>query len=224
MSAGEDFITILTCCGADATAQKVIIADTSGAITKVPYNSGYQFVATECKLTSKQDLYDTIQMLMTEPKSVVVRGKSRLLGLPIVRRSNGPDATFDTAAHRWLLIDLDDIIYPDNMDVNINPYEVIAWVKSFLPHPLNTAECLFKFSSSQNVPRDHIHNPIAHKLYVHLWFWMGDFYDDEYIKFEAALYNTPLDPSLYSAVQQHYIATPKFVGLADPIKQRWGIC
>ena len=134
---------------------------------------------------------------------------------------NGDPPTFAAAAHHWLAIDLDQVGCPDRTDPVTDPEGAIEYLISQLPPEVGEASCWWQFTSSQSL-RGHT------GLSARVWYWSGEQLDDGALARWAEEVNARagrrlVDPALYSPVQAHYVCSPLFRGMADPIPVRSGI-
>lgn len=112
---------------------------------------------------------------------------------------------------------------PVTIDPVSDPDGAIEHLIGLLPPELHDASCWWQFTSSQSLP------DCEDTLSARLWFWLLDPLDDAALTRWALSANKAfggrlIDPSLYRAVQPHYVANPIFEdGMIDPLPRRHGV-
>lgn len=220
----KDTITILTCYAPNALATKRFTMSEEGTIKKQSYSAGMDFLYEERPVSCLADLHSIICELQTEPKKFIIRGKPKPDAEEIVcRRIHNAGAAFDAHPRYWLMLDVDKVPYPDDMNVATNPSQVIGWLKGALPAPFNSTQCVYKFSSSQNLP-EKPGDASQKTVSAHLYFWCDKpVAEDEWKRFFKG-HKAPIDYALFNPVQPHFTANPVFNGMSDPMPERVGIC
>lgn len=220
----SDTLTVLTCHDAGATAAKVFIVLDDGTVQKCGYDAKTYFQYEEIPVSCLNSLCHALVGLEAEPKKLIIRGKPKKDAGNIVRRKvRGEDAAFEPASRRWVMLDVDKREIPDSLDLTANPEEVIKWLLNQLPEPFRKADCLFQFSSSQNIP-EKVGDAPRKVVSVHFWFWCDrPVSDEEWKRFFKIDSLSTVDLSLFNAVQAHYVARPSFRGMDDPMPRRMGL-
>jgi hypothetical protein len=213
-----DSLTVLT---GDKPSAKQVGKGTEGRTeVRQAANSWLHSVET-INVGSLNELHSLIDKLQWVPNKFVIRGKL-IAGTPIhgIRRLLRPHgdvpASFESAARRWVMLDIDDVSLPETLrDVDAKAEAIIAHSVSLLPEPFRTTACVFQWSGSMGFKKD--------KIRVHLWFWLDRPLSDDDLK--AWLQDSPVDLSLFNPVQVHYTANPILdLGVGDdPIQRRVGL-
>lgn len=224
MTDNTDYLTVLTCLGENVAAKQFICME-DGTIQKQNYNAGKLFTHEQKEVSGLECLFTALTVLSNDPSKFVIRGALREdAATMVLRRSNGDGAAFDPCPRRWGTLDIDKLEYPPVLDVETNPDKVIQFIKNSLPEPFKSSQCVYKFSSSQNVP-EKIGEACKQKVSVHLWYWCDRLVSDQ--EWKAFFKQNPcsVDCSLFTPVQPHFTANPIFIGMNDPLsKGRIGLC
>lgn len=219
----KNSLTILTCQRKGKKATKKFSVTGSGAVEKCSFSAGKFFSHEEVTVDNLSELAAALDGLLNEPKKFVIRGMAKENAGDVVRRKNHePDATFDAVARRYVMLDIDKQAIPAYFDVVENPVQVVEWVREMLPTPFRAASCYYKFSASQNVPKQ-IGGAPDSVVSVHLWFWCDRPVSDVEWKRYFSANPAPVDLALFSPVQIHYTARPLFEGMDDPLPSRSGV-
>lgn len=223
-SGQSDCMTILTCAWAGGRAAKKFTVLDDGAIHKEDYNAGKYFQVERAPVSNLQDIKAVLECLGPQKNKLVIRGepKSGLTGI-VRRKMHGEEAAFSPTPRRWVMVDLDKVPYPSYADVIHDPEKVIRAMKDLLPQAFRATRCVYRFSSSQGVPKKVGQEP-PNTVSAHLYFWCDRFLSDAEWKNIFRTNPCPVDQAIYNAVQAHYVADPVFIGMADPVPRRIGIC
>lgn len=178
------------------------------------------FNVSEVSVQSIHDVFDVLRGLQLQDSQAVIRGKL-IAGRDkknILRRSRArgeQPANFESAARRWVMIDVDDLVLRSEwQNVDASAEKIIAHTVRHLPVEFHSVKCVYQWSSSMGVKTD--------KIRVHLWYWLSRSTSDAELK--AWLTGCPVDTALFQSVQLHYTANPIFCsGALDPIKTRVGL-
>jgi hypothetical protein len=194
-----------------------------------PYSRERDFAINTVKLNGFDVMAALLQHLTKLPHTFIVRGEP----LPETNRDHcrrlyypdpetGEAATFAEAARHWFAVDMDKVPHPAHINVAANPDPAIEYLISLLPPELHKASCWWQFTSSQGLP--------GHEdtLSARLWYWNREPLDDIALKRWALAANKSagrkiIDPKLYCAVQPHYIASPVFDSMPDPVPWRHSV-
>jgi hypothetical protein len=222
-----DRLTVLTSVS-DLYATKRIRSDRkTGKVIKTSYGCESHFRVTQVDLTDFDHLCRCLDTLRQRPFAFVIRGEP----LPGIDRNKtrrllhpdpetGEAATFTAAARHWFAVDIDKVKKPVAIDPATDPDAAIEHLIGLLPPELHDASCWWQFTCCQNLPG------YEDTLSARVWFWSLDSLDDAALTRWALAANHGarlIDPSLYRAVQPHYIAAPIFEGLPDPLPRRHGV-
>lgn len=223
MSKQKETVTILKCRPANTKANKTFEAMKDDTIRKISFTAGRYFNYEVEEVSNLDELHNLILKISKEPKKFIIRGKPKPDAKATVRRKiHPPDASFDPEPRYWVILDIDKLKCPEHMDPAKNHEEVVQWALEALTPPFRKVRCIYKFSSSQNVPRRVGEQPDPN-VSLHLGFWCNRRVSDAEWKRYFKAHPGPVDQSLFSAVHIHYIADPEFIGLDDPLPQRIGI-
>lgn len=205
-----DMVTVLRTRGLAAT--KTIGPSANGAPDIVAsYGSSKYYSVRE---ETVEGLSDTIKVLDAIPwDSFIIRGqplrdidRSRCLRRLYADRETGEPATFEAVPRRWLLVDLDSIECPEGTDPCDGP-KAARIARAELPLEFRDAACWWQLTSSA---------AIKPGLRLRLAFWLDkpagtDLLDRWFAK-------SPVDASIFRAVQPIYVARPIVRGVADPVR------
>jgi hypothetical protein len=196
---------------------------------KSSYGCETHFQVRQLDLKGFDHLCKSLERLTKRSSAFVIRGEP-LPGIDVnkTRRLIHPDpaigdpATFAAAARRWFAVDIDKVRKPVAIDPVTDPDGAIQHVIGLLPPELHDASCWWQFTCSQSLPGS------EDTLSARLWFWSHDPLDDASLTRWALAANKSavsriIDPSLYRAVQPHYVADPIFENLVDPLPRRHGV-
>jgi hypothetical protein len=202
----------------------------TGKIVKTPYGCETHFRVKQVDLSGFDHLCKCLDTLTQRPFAFVVRGeplpdtdlvKTRRLLHP--DPETGDPATFTASARLWFGVDIDKVKKPAAIDPVTDPDDAIEHLIGLLPPELHDASCWWQFTCSQSLPG------CEDVLSARLWFWLLDPIDDASLTRWALSANKAfggrlIDPSLYRAVQPHYVADPIFEdGMGDPLPRRHGV-
>lgn len=219
----KDSLTILTCQGQNKKATKEFSVKADGIIEKRSFSAGMFFTHEEKQVSCLEDLSEILEHLLDKPEQFVVRGSPQESAGKIVQRKiHDPNAAFNSASRRYVMLDIDKKQCPAYFNAAKNPIEIVKWVLEMLPAPFRKANCYYKFSSSQNVSK-RVGTTASQEISMHLWFWCNRKVSDEEWKQFFKVNPSPVDNALFSPVQIHYTARPTFHGMDDPLPERSGI-
>jgi hypothetical protein len=198
-------------------------------IIKTPYGRETHFQVKQIALGGFEHMCQCLDILAQRPFAFVIRG-APLPGTTLekTRRlvhddpETGEAATFTAAPRHWFAIDIDKIRRPVAIDPVTDPEAAVEHLIGLLPPELHDASCWWQFTCSQSL-RGH-----EDTLSARLWFWAFEPLDDASLTRWANNVNKGfggrlIDPSIYRAVQPHYIADPIFEYVRDPLPRRHGI-
>ena len=227
MTGTVDHLVVLHSVNGRHATKRIVRHPKTGKITNRSYDKEHHFRVDTIAVDGFANLRAALDHLTEQPFAFVIRGAPVPgVNLKYCRRLLHPDrktdepATFATAARHWFAIDLDHIAAPPLTDPLNDPEAAIEYLIGRLPPELADASCWWQFTSSQSLP--------GHEdtLSARLWYWGAvPFSDDELTRWAAAanVAGKLIDPSLYRAVQAHYVAAPAFTGMTDPLPRRSGL-
>jgi hypothetical protein len=139
------------------------------------------------------------------------------------RRDDPPG--LEPAVRDWVMLDVDkfEVSEEDWNAINpaLYPDEAVRFIIDKLPYYFRDASCWWQFSASQSVfPYRNIS--------LHMFFLLDRTVSDTTMRLWAESQGSvpghlPLDKSVFDCIQPHYIATPRFVGMPDPLTKRSGV-
>lgn len=120
----------------------------------------------------------------------------------------GEPPSLQEHAHHTIPVDFDS---PNDAAVPMTDlYESATYVRELLPPPFNTAACIAQATSNAGI------KPGAR---VRLWYFANRPVADRELK--DYFKHAPVDTSIYGAHQPIYVASPRFIGVADPFPRRF---
>lgn len=122
-----------------------------------------------------------------------------------------PDGTieppcFEPIARRWVAIDLDGIILPEDIDPR---HELVAYLLSLLPEPFCGADLILQMTGSAGFKPG---------VRARLWFWLDQ--STSSAELQRWFTGRPVDLSTFRDVQLIYTANPTLVDVGDPYPKR----
>jgi P4 family phage/plasmid primase-like protien len=221
-STAVETVTVLTCKTPNAKLTKEFMAQADGSITKQSYGAGKFFAYEEKPVVNLADMHALLGELQKQPLSCIIRGKPKAnAGAIVPRKLHGDEAAFEAHPRYWVMLDFDKMVCPAYLNPATAPDDVAEWVKQRLPQPFNTASCIYKFSSSQNVPKK-AGEDAPNTVSIHFVFWLNRPASEAELKAFFKANPCGVDTALFSAVQIHYTASPIFFNMDDPLPQRMG--
>jgi hypothetical protein len=200
------------------------------AVVKTPYGRETHFRVKQVDLNGLDHLCKCLDTLTQRPFTFVIRGEplpeadlAKTRRLLYLDPETGEPATFAEAERNWFAVDIDKVTKPVAIDPVTDPEGAIEHLIGLLPPELHDASCWWQLTCSQSLPG------YEDTLSARLWFWLLDPLDDASLTRWALSANKAfgsrlIDPSLYRAVQPHYVADPIFEnGLRDPLPRRHGV-
>jgi hypothetical protein len=239
--AGFELLRVLRTSRGRDRAGKSYRPDSSGsrhAIKASDYKLGEVFLANAYAVDSFEDFYEYLQEWSTDQTGFIVRGHfanfwgfpqrthliTKRTGYVVYRRSmktHGADGYFDEYPRKLQMLDLDGMPLPEDLSVTRNPEECVKWaVDHLLPPEFRQASFIYQLSSSAGLSK------LDNELNAHLWFITDESYGNDELRAWSRWWNAKqqrkiLDPTLYTAVQPHYINEPELLdGLVDPLAGR----
>jgi hypothetical protein len=223
-----DLLTILKTEGGLATKQ-IRPEPKTGKLIVTGYGRARYFSVREQPIADLVSLSAVLTGLTRAALCFVIRGaplpgidRARCRRLRYPDPATGDAATFTDASRHWFAIDLDKLARPVTVDPLADPVDAIEYLIGLLPPELYDASCWWQWTSSQGLPGH------TETLSARLWFWSIDSISDaELTRWSRAANQRAgfrlIDPCLYRAVQPHYIASPIFAGMRDPLPMRHGM-
>lgn len=198
------------------------------SVSKPPY----LYRILECpQLTGVADVEALLRRIECDPHAVIVRGgltahgQAAASSKALVRRikedktdrkDRAGNQILDLAVlcdvpRRWLLVDLDGVQCPGQIDPFSDPVAAVAYARSLLPEPFRDATCAYQWSGGALVAGNRV-------LKLHLWFWLDRAATSQELRayFDAVDPTALVDHSLFDPIQQHFTSAPIFRGVSDP--------
>jgi hypothetical protein len=222
-------LTVLCSISSLAATKRIRRDHKTGKIVTTSYGRESHFQVKRVDLNGFDHLCKCLDKLTERPFAFVIRGepvpgtdldKTRRLVHP--DPETGDPATFAEAERSWFAVDIDKARKPVAIDPVADPEGAIEHLIGLLPPEMHDASCWWQFTCSQCLPG------CEETLSARLWFWLFDPLDDASLTRWALSANKAfgsrlIDPSLYRAVQPHYVADPIFDGMPDPLPRRHGV-
>jgi hypothetical protein len=207
--------------------KRIALTRKTAKITKSSYGNEKYFSVRRLELGGFAGLAARLTALTEQRHVFIVRGAP----LPGTNRErcrrllhpDGDDAaTFADAPRHWFAIDADKVPAPQHVDFIGDPDGAIEWLIDQLAPELHEASCWWQFTASQGLLGT------GHTLSARLWFWSSVPVDCADLKRWGSAANKAagrkiVDTGLYTAVQPHYVASPIFEGMPDPVPRRCGV-
>lgn len=206
----------------------------SGDWITTSFDAGYRVQSRPARLDGLGALYRLLAVLADKPEYFILRGALLVPGgIPHVRRYHpleptdedpNPDPpSYMATDRRWLCLDVDDWLVPDELRAPERRAELVRTVINGLPDWFHRAGVVVQWSSSAGLDGFRLAK-------LHLWFWLsrpicGFSIREEFHKWNDTINKdepdgkTRIDCALYNPVQPHYTAAPLFspAGIVDPL-------
>lgn len=183
------------------------------------FSAGAWFSVHERDVADFGELVGLLERVTRAPRCAVVRGRP----LPGIdprrcrrlcdRAKHGEGVTFESAARRWLAVDVDSLPEPPGCTFAAEPEDGVEHALGTLPEPFHDASCWWQATGGAGIKPG---------IRCRLWFWLSRPVDDAEAK--GWLARSPVDRSLYGPVSLHYVAAPILDGGArDSVARRQGV-
>ncbi len=199
----------------------------NGEIKSKSYGNAYLFDVKMVRFDSLDAIADTLKN--ATPHQCIIRG-GLIPGVPTesvkrrLRPHDGEPPTFEEAPRSWVMIDLDNVPLPEEIDPT-DPEACGEYLSLLLPVDLAFAKFVLQFSSShlvkpenQGILKCHLFFLLSRPLNsAELKAWLRDF------TVSSKDSNNDLrliDPKPFETVQPHYISDPLLEGIDDPLGDR----
>src|SRR5687767_7482150 len=134
------------------------------------FSAGAWFSAHEREVTSFTDLVRLLEQVTRVPRCAVLRG--RLLPGVDSRRcrrlcdvaEHRTAVTFESAARRWLAIDVDGLPEPSGCTFAAEPEDGVEHALGLLPEPFSDATCWWQATGDAGIKAG---------IHTRLWFWLS---------------------------------------------------
>ena len=223
-----DYVTFLS---AQAAAAKRFSRDKeTGAVHVENYGRAKSFMVDVYGLTNIRLMAKGLANVESWSNSFLIRGHSlngeqiqktfRRIHTRKLEDGTVEEATFESAAHHWVPLDIDSLPCPDGMDPINDPGAAVEHIVTHLPPEFHGVTCFWQHTSSAGMKPG---------IRMRLYFWADRLLSDEDLKTwlgatdDAGQRLYPVDLSIFSPVQPIYTAKPTFDGVTDPVPQRCGL-
>src|SRR4051794_4420621 len=206
-------------------ATKRIIAVQNGPPKIESYGKAQRFAFDTWPVSNFDELASALASLQPQSRAFIVCGKPA----EGIDRSNSPrrlkprkraDGTVEPAtlllqARFWLALDMDSIPCPPDIDRVWDVDAIIEHLVGLLPEEFHGCSVFWSLTSG------HTFKP---GICARLWFWLDRPLSEEEIKIWLApqIAAKVVDPAIFNPIQAIYTAAPIFVGMHDPLPQRFG--
>lgn len=210
---------------------KKIFVDEKGNFQSEAYSNAKWFRADTRDINSFDSLATWLRQLKDDPQSALIRGglDPKITSLQRVRRRIAPasepastEAPFIDVPIQWLMIDIDKLPLPQDIDLIDNTLEAVKFAISQLPPEFHDSSLFWQLSSSSGFKS-------PGTISIHLHYWLSKARTSAYVRAWAKTVNAKkgfrlVDENLYSPVQLHYTAAPLLEkNVIDPLKgKRFG--
>lgn len=190
----------------------LLISDTEqrkvdGGVLRVPEF----YKGTEIEIADHDQLCSALTELESRPTCCVVRGGIRAgVDRERMRRAHKTDPTLEERPHHWLMLDLDE--YEPGVPAQDFAADVAGWAaraRSALPACFSDARAWYQATGSAGIKPG---------VRLRLAFWLSSPWTNSALKGWIKGWKVPVDLSLYTPSQPHYIARPRFSSMEDPVK------
>lgn len=189
---------------------KRLYLDPQGQVASDPANPKVKyFTGAQIPVGNFAELVLRLEAISLQPHMYIVRG-TILPGVDPERmmRTHVNDPTLGAAEHHWILLDVDG--YRPEVDAEVfaqNPGRYAQEARETLPDCFRRATCWWQATGSAGV------KPGAR---IRLAFWLDKAIGDSEARAISSAFALPVDLSLFTPSQPHYVARPILDGVSDP--------
>jgi hypothetical protein len=220
-TAEPDRMTVLTTFGPLATKTLGLNPETGKPAVIASYGDAALFRVVFLPVCALAELHTALGRLSRYPRTFIIRGEPlpetnlarcrRLLHPHREDDGSITPATFREASRRWLAIDWDSLPVPTGLDWMDDPHGTARHLALLLPPEFAGCGCVVQATSGAGIKPG---------MRVRSWYLLNrPVTDAEPTRW---LRGTPVDRSLYRAVQPHYTAAPVLRDVPDPMP--WRVC
>lgn len=221
---GADFMIVLRAVKQGAELRKVY-TQTGEGWTAGAYTDAKTFTAARVAVSGLGDLHKHLHKLGGLPECCVIRGEPRrhlqlgerhernyLDPAPTPDNPTPAPASYDACDHRWACIDVDKGDFPAELQGGEDLARCAGWIISKLPEWIQRAGWIVQWSNSAGTDG-------WKRIKAHVWIWMTRGACDESWRDYWRSWNKggryaagglEVDPVIYTPVQIHYTAPPRF--------------
>ena len=207
-----DEIVFLVCAHGYRAVKKIVALTLEGIL---PFDAGMWFAVATRNVVGLAGLVAELENAQLDHRVLAIRGRliegrdpRCVRRLANADKKAGVEPYFVARARWWLAIDLDSFPLPPGTDP-LDVRAVAEAARALLPAEFWSASCWAQLTAGAGIQRGGR---------CRLWFWCGRPVSDAECK--RWLKGSPVDLSLYSAVQPHYCGRPIFDGCVDPAPLR----
>ena len=207
-----DEIVFLVCAHGYRAVKKIVALTPEGIL---PFDAGMWFAVATRNVVGLAGLVAELENAQLDHRVLAIRGRliegrdpRCVRRLANADKKAGVEPYFVARARWWLAIDLDSFPLPPGTDP-LDVRAVAEAARALLPAEFWSASCWAQLTAGAGIQRGGR---------CRLWFWCGRPVSDAECK--RWLKDSPVDLSLYSAVQPHYCGRPIFDGCVDPAPLR----
>ena len=173
-------------------------------------------------LTNLEGQGDTFVILGVPKEGIEPGSEVRRLLYKDTENGQGPYFKEADDGQPWLVLDIDRLPCPPDLDPVNEPENAVVYALSRLPDEFASATCHWQLSASAGVDSGGL-------IKMHLWFWLDRPVKVHSLRQWARVVNDRaglqlIDPAPFNPVQPIYTAAPVFLDhLTDPVAQRSGL-
>lgn len=222
-------MTLLRCLPGHS-ASKVWQRHDDGHLELKGFDSGFLFYIEQYPVRNVREMFNLLYAAQSTRDRLLIRGipvPGLDLSVPHYRRKLArmgkytgqmePPTFMDQPGGPWWgMLDFDGLELPFDFDPN-NPEAAVLYAISLLPPCFHNVTMPWQLSSKAGM------TPDRRILSLHLFPWFDRPLTDPELDRWSETFNVEVDATLFRTVQPHYICTPKFEGLADPLPRRCGL-
>ena len=205
----------------DRHCAKIHTIDKNGAWKTEGYANEVHWAVAAVKIKSLNHFWRVLRKLSGRTDAVVIRGA--LIGdnepgfeaPPFVdrlkRNKEGRVPTFEEQPRRWVALDFDDVIVPDECTTDDLRQKHL---QSLLPPCFDKVKFWWQWTSSYLITGD------KQCLRARHWYLLDTALNS--LQLDALLRDYPVDRTVFRTVSVNYISHPRFEGCEDPVGVRYG--
>lgn len=185
----------------------------------IPYSNGYRFAVGCYRPATINGLHSLVQRMSAKSTVTLIRGGPTDACDPRNTRrikaddlDKGDKAAFRECARSWVMLDYDKPALPGDPDLVHDPEGAVEAILSRCPDEMREASFVWQLGNSAG---------IKPKYSLHLFALLDRPVGGPGL--ERFCTENGFDPCVAEPIQPHYIAAPRFDGIADPVPRRFGI-
>jgi len=208
----DSYITVLFC--NPSLRLTKVFSNEDERIVEEGYCKAKYFDHTTYAIEDLGDLHYLINEFSRWQQVCLIRGVARK-GLAQSVRRNTVNFPMPEEGAKWVCLDFDGVELPENMAPCSR--EAVEYAVRLLPPEFRATSYIAQFSASAGI----LHEdgaPYKSGLRAHVFFWLDRPVTNEELK--SWLFDHPVDKSLFTAVQPHYICNPILSGVLCTLPER----